>query len=71
MKMFIAVNTMLALVVIVRLLICRLIGLQWYQIADFPIGMYPISISLYPLLAINLNVFWALGKYDIFHMIKL
>lgn len=69
MKMFIAVNTMLALVVIVRLLICRLIGLQWYQIADFYIGMYPIS--LYPLLAINLNVFWALGKYDIFHMIKL
>ena len=63
--MFVTAITMISLGAISEPLIYCLIGPQWHQAATF-LPLICISMSLYPLHAINLNMLQVQGRTDIF-----
>lgn len=65
MTMFITAICMISLGAISEPLIYCLIGPQWYEAATY-LPLICISMSLYPLHAINLNMLQVLGRSDIF-----
>ena len=63
--MFITAILMLSIGAVAEPLIYCLIGPQWYQAATF-LPLICVSMSLYPLHAINLNMLQVQGRTDIF-----
>ena len=70
MTMFITVITMFSMAGMSKSLIYCLIGPQWHQAATF-LPLICISMSLYPLHAINLNMLQVQGRSDIFLYIEI
>lgn len=68
--MFITVVCMLTLGAVAEPLIYCLIGPQWHQAATF-LPIISISLSLYPLHAINLNMLKVQGRSDIFLILEI
>lgn len=68
--MFITAITMISLGSVSEPLIYCLIGPQWHQAATF-LPLICISMSLYPLHAINLNMLQVQGRTDIFLYIEI
>ena len=65
MTMFITAICMISLGAVAEPLIYSLIGPQWHEAATY-LPLICISMSLYPLHAINLNMLQVLGRSDIF-----
>ena len=65
MTMFITAICMISLGAVAEPLIYCLIGPQWHEAATY-LPLICISMSLYPLHAINLNILQVLGRSDIF-----
>ena len=65
MTMFITAICMISLGAVAEPLIYCMIGPQWHEAATF-LPLICISMSLYPLHAINLNMLQVLGRSDIF-----
>ncbi len=63
--MFVTVVCMISLGAVAEPLIYTLIGTKWHTAATF-LPLICISMSLYPLHAINLNILQVLGRSDIF-----
>lgn len=63
--MFVTATTMLSMGAVAEPLIYCLIGPQWHQAATF-LPLICISLSLYPLHAINLNMLQVQGRSDIY-----
>ena len=63
--MFVTAVCMISLGAVSEPLICTLIGTKWYEAATY-LPLICISMSLYPLHAINLNILQVLGRSDIF-----
>lgn len=63
--MFVTAITMIFLGAVAEPFIYCLIGLQWYEAATY-LPLICISMSLYPLHAINLNMLQVQGRSDIF-----
>lgn len=63
--MFVAAVTLLSMGAVAEPLIYCLIGPQWHQAATF-LPLICISLSLYPLHAINLNMLQVQGRSDIY-----
>lgn len=70
MTMFITAISMLALAGVSEPLIYCLIGPQWHQAATF-LPLICISMSLYPLHAINLNMLKVQGRSDLFLILEI
>ncbi len=70
MTMFVTAICMLAMAGIAEPLIYCLIGPQWHQAATF-LPFICLSLSLYPLHAINLNMLKVMGRSDIFLLIEI
>lgn len=68
--MFITAITMLSIGAVSKPLIYCLIGPQWYEAATY-LPLICISMSLYPLHAINLNMLQVQGRSDIFLIIEI
>ena len=69
-SMFITAISMISLGAIAEPLIYCLIGPQWHEAATF-LPLICISMSLYPLHAINLNMLQVLGRSDIFLILEI
>ena len=69
-SMFITVVSMISLAAVAEPLIYCLIGPQWHQAATF-LPLICISMSLYPLHAINLNMLQVQGRSDIFLILEI
>ncbi len=67
--MFVTVNLMFCLGAISDPLIYCFIGPQWYEAASF-LPLICVSLSFYPLQAINLNMIQIQGRTDIFLIIE-
>lgn len=65
MTMFVTAICMISLGAVAEPLIYCLIGAQWHEAATF-LPLICLSMSLYPLHAINLNMLQVLGRSDIF-----
>lgn len=65
MTMFVTVICMISLGAVAEPLIYCMIGPQWHEAATY-LPLVCISMSLYPLHAINLNMLQVLGRSDIF-----
>lgn len=65
MTMFVTAVCMISLAAVSEPLINTLIGPQWHEAASY-LPLICISMSLYPLHAINLNMLQVLGRSDIF-----
>ena len=65
MTMFVTAVSMISLAAVAEPLIYTLIGIKWHEAASF-LPLICISMSLYPLHAINLNMLQVLGRSDIF-----
>lgn len=63
--MFVTAVCMISLGAVSEPLIYTLIGTKWYEAATY-LPLICISMSLYPLHAINLNILQVLGRSDIF-----
>lgn len=63
--MFVTAVCMISLGAVSEPLIYTLIGTKWHEAATY-LPLICISMSLYPLHAINLNIFQVLGRSDIF-----
>lgn len=70
MTMFVATVCMISLGAIAEPLIFSLIGEQWHQAATF-LPLICISMSAYPLHAINLNMLQVQGRSDIFLILEI
>lgn len=68
--MFVTANAMIALGAISEPLIYCLIGPQWHQAATF-LPLICISLSLYPLHAINLNMLQVQGRTDVYLILEI
>jgi len=69
-SMFITAISMISLAAVAEPLIYCLIGPQWHQAATF-LPLICISMSLYPLHAINLNMLQIQGHSDIFLILEI
>ena len=63
--MFVTAVCMISLGAVSEPLIYTLIGTKWYEAATY-LPLICISMSLYPLHAINLNILQVIGRSDIF-----
>lgn len=63
--MFVTTVCMISLGAVAEPMIYTLIGTKWYEAATY-LPLICISMSLYPLHAINLNILQVLGRSDIF-----
>ena len=64
-SMFITAVSMISLGAVAEPFICSLIGPQWHEAATY-LPLICISMSLYPLHALNLNMLQVQGRSDIF-----
>lgn len=69
-SMFVAAISMLALGAIAEPFLYCLIGPQWYEASTF-LPLICVSMSLYPLHAINLNMLQVQGRSDIFLVLEI
>jgi len=68
--MFVSAIAMLSMGAVAEPLIYCLIGPKWYQAASF-LPLICISMSLYPLHAINLNMLQVMGRSDLYLILEI
>ena len=67
--MFVTTVCMISLGAVAEPMIYTLIGTKWHEAATY-LPLICISMSLYPLHAINLNILQVLGRSDIFFIFR-